>query len=156
MSSQSSSSQLFEIVAIGSCFIQCCMMLFNGSSDSSDPDQARAAFHMTIFLHLFSMASLILNSYHRGTRIHMYPLVMGFTLYSMALFFMYMEEIAYYYYYLMVLTTMVITYFFGSTNFYNDFETSGRNDTVGCVITSLKVGGNRVSIYYPTPKNDKG
>lgn len=56
----------------------------------------------------------------------------------------------------MVLVSSVVAYFFGSADFYNSFETSGRSNAVGCVIAQMKGAPNRVSIYYPTPKNDGG
>lgn len=115
------------------------MLLFNGSNSSNSPAEAEAAFHFSVMLHLFSMISLIVNNYVRGTRVQMYPLIMGFALYSLAFFFGIFEELAYYYYYLTVLVSIIITYFFGSTDFYSSFEPSGGFGTdqhaVGCVIT---------------------
>lgn len=78
------------------------------------------------------MASLFINSRWRGTRIHLYPLLSGFVIYSLAFFFGAYEEIAYYYYYLMVLLSVVISMFFGTTDYYRGFELSGRNFDVGC------------------------
>jgi hypothetical protein len=48
-------------------------------------------------------------------------------------------------------------FFFGTTNYYNNFETSGnRKHKVGCVMTSMKgASGNRVTLYYPINKDDK-
>ena len=103
------------------------MILFTGGSNASwESEEGAAAFQMCVMLHLFSMVALFLNNYLRGTRIHMYPLMMGFALYSLALFFGIYEEIAYYYYYLTLLVSLTINYFFGSTEFYNSFATSGR------------------------------
>ena len=56
----------------------------------------------------------------------MYPLILGFTLYSLALFFGIFQEIGYYYYYLMVLSSLLLSYFFGPGNdYYNSFQLSG-------------------------------
>lgn len=110
---------------------------------------------MSVVLHLFSLASLFLNHHYRGTRIHLYPLLTGFALYSLAFFFGVFEETAYYYYYLTLLTSMVVSFFFGTTNFYDSFEPSGRKYQVGCIMTEMKSGTqNRVMIYYPTSKDD--
>lgn len=102
------------------------------------------------------MATLFLNNHFRGTRVHLYPLLMGFAIYSLAFFFGIFEEITYYYYYLTVLISMLITFFFGSTEYYNSFETSGAHKfKVGCLMTAIKGGSaNRVMIYYPTSKDD--
>ena len=147
-------SRSIENVSLASCFFQCCMMLFNSTSDP-DPVVAQAAWHMNVMLHLFSMASIFLNSNFRGTRIHLYPMISGFVMYSLALFFGIFEEITYYYYYLCVLISILLVFFFGTTNYYQNFEPSGsRRFKVGCVMTSLKAG-NRVTVYYPTPAEDK-
>jgi hypothetical protein len=130
--------------------------MFNSASDP-DPVQAQAAWHMNVMLHLFSMATLIMNNHFRGTRIHLYPLLMGFIIYSIAFFFGVFEEVTYYYYYLTVLISILLVFFFGTTNYYNNFETSGnRKHKVGCVMTSMKgASGNRVTLYYPINKDDK-
>jgi len=72
------------------------------------------------------MASLYLNHRQRGSRIHLYPLLSGFAFYSLAFFFGVFEEITYYYYYLTLLASIMLSIFFGSTNYYDSFETSGR------------------------------
>ena len=63
----------------------------------------------------------------------MYPLILGFSLYSLAFFFGIFEEIAFYYYYLMVLASGVLRLFFGTTEYYRGFELSGgrKNNKVG-------------------------
>jgi hypothetical protein len=113
---------------------------------------------MAVMLHLFSLGSLLINNYFRGTRVHLYPLLMGFALYSLAFFFGVYEEVTYYYYYLMCLLSLLLSFFFGTTNYYSSFELSGSHKhRVGCVQTSLKGGSqNRVMIYYPTPKDYRG
>ncbi len=71
----------------------------------------------------------------------MYPLIMGFAVYSLAFFFGVFEEITYYYYYLMTMISVIVTFFFGSTNYYDSFELSGSHKhRVGCVQTALKGG----------------
>lgn len=105
-------------------------------------------------LYVFVLANLLLNNHHRGTRIHLYPLVAGFICYSVALLFEFLEEIAFYYYYIMTLLSLMLVYFFGSLDFYNNFELSGRF-AVGAVLTATKAGNNKVLIYYPTEKAAK-
>ena len=154
----SSSSHLIESVSLATCFFQCFMLLFSGSSsDAADPMAAQASWHMSIMLHLFSMATLLMNNHFRGTRIHLYPLLMGFVIYSIALFFDVYEEITFYYYYLTVLISILMVVFFGTTNYYSQFETSGaRKHSVGCVTATMKgAAGNRVIVYYPCGKDDK-
>ena len=122
----SSASHLLEIVALGSCFVQCCMLLFLTSDEN---------FHLSAMVHLFSLASLLMNNHFRGTRIHLYPLIMGFALYSLAFFFGIFEEVAFYYYYLTVLFSMLISFFF-ATDYYASYELSGaRVNNVGCLMT---------------------
>jgi hypothetical protein len=127
------------------------MLLFS-QQDSPDPEVARASWHFAIMLHLFSMLSLWVNDRWRGTRIHLYPLMMGFAAYSLAFFFGTYEEMAYYYYYLMVLMSILLTLFFGTTDYYSNFELSGRNYDVGAQLVTMKSGGNRVMMYYPSAK----
>ena len=98
------------------------------------------------------LANLLINNYYRGTRIHLYPLCAGFAVYSLALFFEFLEEIAFYYYYLMTLVSLMLVYFFGTLDYYNSFELSGRH-AVGATVTQTKSQANRVLIYYPTNKN---
>ena len=155
MSSQSSSSQLLEYVVMASCFTQCFLLMLN-SEDRADMELATASFHMSLMMHIFTLLAVVINMYWRGTRVHLYPLMMGFILYSLAFFFGIYQEITYYYYYLTVLVSIAVSFFFGSTDYYTSFETSGQKNKVGCIMTSMKVGGNRVMIYYPTPKNSKG
>jgi hypothetical protein len=50
--------------------------------------------------------------------VHLYPLIMGFSLYSLTFLFGIFEEIAFYYYYLMTLTSTVIVFFFGTIDYY--------------------------------------
>jgi hypothetical protein len=100
------------------------MLLFLNPYDS-DPVISQAAWNMSAMLHIFSLITLLMNNYFRGTRVHLYPLIMGFAIYSLAFFFGIYEEITYYYYYLMCLVSLLVTFFFGTTDYYNKFELSG-------------------------------
>lgn len=104
-----------------------------------------------LLLYFFVFLNLIVNNHFRGTRIHLYPLMTGFSLYSLALLFGIFEEISFYYYYLTTLVTMVIAFFFGTVDYYQSFETSGRYKAA-CVESVTKASGNRLFIYYPTDK----
>jgi hypothetical protein len=104
-----------------------------------------------LLLYFFVLINLLVNNHFRGTRVHLYPLMSGFALYSLALLFGVFEEITFYYYYLMTLGSMMVAYFFGTVDFYQSFETSGRY-RAACKEALTKVNGNRVFIYYPTEK----
>jgi len=132
-------SHLLELIALGSCFFHCCLMLF----EQDFPIETK------LLLYLFVLITLVINNHYRGTRVHLWPLMTGFGFYSFTLLFGILEEIAFYYYYLTTLISVVIVYFFGSSEFYQGFAVSGRY-SVGCKETSMKVGGNRILIYYPT------
>lgn len=148
-------SQLFEYIALASCFFQCCMLLLLDPYHP-DPETARAAFHWSIMLHLVSLLTLYMNARQRGTRVHLYPLLSGVAVYSLAFFFGIYEEITFYYYYLTVLCSLVVSLFFGSTSYYESFEMAGSTYEVGCTTVQMKAGGqNRVTIYYPASKDDK-
>ena len=80
-------------------------------------------------------------------------MIMGFSIYAVALLFETLEELAFYYYYLTALASLVLIYFFGSVEQYTGYEPSGRF-AVGCVESQTKIGQNRVLLYYPTDKKD--
>ena len=105
-----------------------------------------------LLLYFFVLVNLLFNNHFRGTRIHLYPIAMGYSLYSLTLLFGIFEEIAFYYYYLTTLISIVLVFFFGSIDYYQSFETSGRYKA-GFVETVTKGSGNRVFIYYPVSKN---
>ena len=137
-------SHLVEYIALGCALLQCCIMLF----------QSHDQLEVKLLLYVLVLANLLINNHYRGTRIHLYPLCAGFALYSLALFFEFLEEIAFYYYYLMTLVSLMLVYFFGTLDYYNKFELSGRH-AVGAQVTNTKTGNNKVLIYYPTDKNDR-
>lgn len=132
-------SHILEYIALGSCFFHCCLMLF----ESGFPMETK------LLLYFFVLTTLLVNNYYRGTRVHLWPLVTGFSFYSFTLLFGILEEVAFYYYYLTTLVTLMIVYFFGSSEVYQGYAVSGRY-AVGCHETQLKIGGNRLLIYYPT------
>jgi len=136
-------SHLLEYIALGSVFSHCCVLLF----------EQDLPLDTKLLLYVYVLATLFVNHNFRGTRVHLWPLMTGFGFYSIALLFGIIEEIAFYYYYLTCLGAIVLVYFFGSAEFYQGFATSGRYK-VGCKETSLKVGGNRVLVYYPTEASD--
>jgi hypothetical protein len=78
--------------------------------------------------------------------------MIGFGLYSVTLLFGIFEQIAFFIYFLTCIVSLVIVYFFGSVDYYQKFETSGRHYKVGFVEAQTKFSANRVFIYYPTPK----
>ena len=71
-----------------------------------------------LLLYFFVLINLFMNNHYRGTRIHLYPIMMGFSLYSLTLLFGIFEELAFYYYYLTTLVSIVIVFFFGSVDYY--------------------------------------
>lgn len=141
----STNSQLMEYIALTSSFIHCCIMLFLYSED---------ILELKLVLYAFVFANLAISHYYRGTRIHLWPLIFGFSCYSVALLFETLEEITFYYYYLMCLVSIMLVYFFGTSEFYSKFELSGQY-AVGCIQTETKIGANRILIYYPTEKYTK-
>ena len=73
----SSSSHILEYIALGSAFFHCCMMFFN----------SEVPLELNLLFYTFVLANLLINNYQRGTRVHFYPLISGFALYSVALLF---------------------------------------------------------------------
>ena len=105
-----------------------------------------------ILVFIFTVTTLVINHCYRGTRIHLWPLIFGFFLHSISFIYDIFNDLTFYTYYLTVLASLMMVYFFGSVENYQSFVPYGRH-AVGCVETVTKVTGNRVLIYYPTPKN---
>ena len=114
-------SQLLENVALGSTFFHCCLLLLLEDSP----------FELTLLLYTTVLISILINNHYRGTRVHLWPLISGFSFYSITLLFGILEEMAFYYYYLTCLISLMIVYFFGSVEVYQGFVPSGRY-SVGC------------------------
>ena len=101
-------SHLLEYIALGTTFMHCCIMLFQQEFD----------METKLLLYFFVLITLLVNNHYRGTRIHLWPLMTGFSLYSITLLFGILEEMAFYYYYLTCLTSLVVVYFFGTVENY--------------------------------------
>lgn len=101
-------SQILEYIALGSCFTQCCIVVINDDMDMQSK----------LLLYFFVLVNLLFNNHFRGTRIHLYPLAMGYSLYSLTLLFGIFEEIAFYYYYLTTLISIALVFFFGTVDYY--------------------------------------
>ena len=110
----SSNSHLLEYITLGGTFSHCCLMLFNGGA-------ADLPIEVKLLFYAFVLANILILNHYRGLRIHFYPVLMGFSLYSVALLFEYLEEIAFYYYYLTCMVSIVLIYFFGTADFYKGF-----------------------------------
>ena len=134
-------SHILEYIALGSCLIHSLVMLLNMDMDI----EPKLLFYFFIFL------NLLLNNSIRGTRLHLYPLSLGFALWSLTFLFGIFEQWALYLYLLLCVLSLSLTSVFGSVDQYQQFETSGRYRT-GCVEAESKATGNRLLIYYPTPK----
>ena len=103
---------------------------------------------MNLLFYVFVFTFLLVNNHYRGTRIHLYPLCLGFAFYSLALLFELFMRITLYYYFTMTVLSIVLVKVFGNLEYYKHYEVSGRY-AAACVESELKVG-NRVLIYYPT------
>ena len=106
---QTGNSYLLEYIALASSFSHCFIMLFN-------PDQP---IEFKLILYVFVLINLLISNHYRGTRVHLWPQLSGFALYSVALLFETLEEITIYYYYLTTLISIMLVYFFGGTYQYS-------------------------------------
>lgn len=107
-SSVTTKSHILEYVALGTCFMHCCILLLN----SDLPMEAR------VMIYFFVLFTLLVNNYYRGTRIHLWPLIVGFFLHSVSLLYGILADFSFYCYYLSCLTSLVTAYFFGTIENY--------------------------------------
>lgn len=131
-------SHILEYIALGSAFFQCCLIFLAGDLETE----------LELMIFFFVLITLLVNNYYRGTRVHLWPLITGFSFYTFTLIFDIMVDFSYYYYYLTCLISLMIVYFFGTVENYQSFVPSGRY-SVGCKETITKISGNRVLLYYP-------
>jgi hypothetical protein len=142
--SQSANSRLLEYITLSSALLQCFALQIIDEE----------AYEMQGIFYVFVLANMLLNNYYRGTRIHLWPMIIAFAIYSVALIFGMFLTVTYYSYFLMTLLSSVLIYIFGNPEYYTKFEPSGQY-AVGCIDTSTKMGQNKVLIYYPTEKSLK-
>eukprot|EP00347_Sterkiella_histriomuscorum_P003348 403364636 len=134
-------SKYQEYIQLGSSFFQCCLLFLSGPME----------IELELLVFFFTLFTYLISWYYRGIRIHLWPVVTGFSFYTFTLIFPIMVDLSHFYYYLTCLISLMIVYFFGSVENYQGFVTSGRYQ-VGCKETQTKVSGNRVLIYYPVDK----
>ena len=106
---------------------------------------------MQAVFYVFVLANMLLNNYYRGTRIHLWPMVIAFIFYSIALIFDTLTGLTYYNYFLMTVISMVMLQIFGTPDQYSKYSPSGKY-AVGCFDTVTKINSSRVLVYYPTEK----
>jgi hypothetical protein len=132
---------MLEYLTVGSALLQCCALQVIDDE----------AVEMQGVFYVFVLINMLINNYYRGTRIHLYPMVIAFFCYSVALIFGILITITYYNYALMTVISCALLQVFGNPEYYAKFVPSGKF-AVGCVDTLTKMGNNKVLIYYPTEK----
>lgn len=116
VSSLTSNSLILEYIALGSSFVHCCLLLFKDELN----------FETILLLYFFVLINLVLNHCYRGTRIHLWPLISGFSFYTIYIIFSLFEDISFYYYYLTTLVSLMTVYFFGTIENYQGFKPYGK------------------------------
>ncbi len=107
-SSVTTNSLILEYIALGTTFAHCCILLVADDM----PIESK------IILYFFVLTTLLVNNYYRGTRIHLWPLITGFSFHSVSFLYNILVDISFYYYYLTCLASVIIVYFFGTVENY--------------------------------------